>query len=438
MTLEDIDREMNTRAETGNEENLRQVSAVQDGGGEVFPSAGLLEACRTKWQYGNWAELATLSEQRMQADPDRGKVAILVAAAQSQCGDMQQARQFARKALEWGCSREIAARVLVSAATNSIACAADALGEEQAARAHFEDAVSLVEPQADAALLAQTRRIRQLAQAGFLPQAAKLIDAQLREANCSQDYGQGCIDALTGDIRALQAELRAVQRRDSKSAADRNRGPGRTRLPRDQVAPPFVVAAAGVPRSGSTWVYNAARLLCEKAGLSCYADWCEDYRPGSHADYDIHLVKLHGKEQFTFPAHRILSSRRDLVERLASLVRMGWLEEDPASLQRAADHQAELAEYWAERTDNETQYSDILERPEKAVKDIARAMDISCPDDTAADIARQLARLPVPAETDNQRGHDSQTLLHPNHRATDEQRGKHLAVVRAALSKAPG
>ncbi|UWQ86108.1 hypothetical protein [Leisingera caerulea] len=429
---------MNARAETGNEEGLRQVPAAQDGGGEVFPSAGLLEACRTKWQYGNWAELATLSEERMQADPDRGKVAILVAAAHSQCGDMPQARRFSRKALEWGCSREIAARVLISAATNSIACVADALGEEQAARAHFEETIGLVEPRADAVLLAQTLRIRQLALAGSLQQAAKLIDEQLREANRNQDNSQGCIVSLTGNIRALQAELRAMQRRSPKSVAGRNGESGRPRLPRDQVAPPFVIAAAGVPRSGSTWVYNAARLLCEKAGLRCYAEWCEDYQPDRHADYDVHLVKLHNMEEFSFPAHRVLSTRRDLVERLASLVRMGWLKEDPVSLQRAAESHSELAEYWAERTDNETLYSDIMERPEKAVKDIARAMDIPCPDKTATDISRQLARLPVPAETENQRGHDSQTLLHPNHRATVDQRDKYIAAVRAALSKAPG
>lgn len=436
--IEGISKDGSASVETENEGSLKQVVMAHEGGGAVFPSAGLLEACRTKWQYGNWTELATLPEERMQSDPDRGKVAILVAAAHSHCGDMQQARRFVSKAIKWGCSREIAARVLVSAATNSIACVADALGEEQAARAHFEEAISLVEPHADAALLAQTRRIRQLAQVGFLPQAAELIDKQLQEANRDQDYGHGRIDALTGSIRALQSEVRAIQKRDAKSAGERSCESGRRLLPRDQMVPPFVVVAAGVPRSGSTWVYNAARLLCDKAGLRCYAEWCEDYRPGNHADYDIHLVKLHNVEQFSFPAHRVLTTRRDLVERLASLVRMGWLKEDPASLQRAADRQAELTEYWAERTDNETEYSDILAQPEKAVKDIARAMDIPCPDETAADIARQLAKLPVPSKTDNPRDHDSQTLLHPNHRATDEQRGKYLAAVRAALSKASG
>ncbi len=416
-------------------ESLRQDSAAHDGGSDVFPSAGLLEACRTKWQYGNWRELSSLSEEKIQGDSDRGKVAILVAAAHSHCGNMQEARRFVRKALEWGCSREIAGRVLTSAVTNSIACVADALGEAQAARAHFEEAISLVEPQADVTLLAQTRRIRQLGQAGFLPQAARLIEEQLRQADQSLDYDQGSIEALSGDFRALQVELRAMQSQISRGregGADNSRG---SRLPRNQVARPFVVAAVGVPRSGSTWVYNAARLLCEKAGLSCYAEWCEDYEPASHVDYDIHLVKLHRKEDFTFPAHRVLSTRRDLVERLASLVRMGWLKEDPVSLRRAADHQAELAEYWAELTDNETQYSDILERPEKAVKDIAQSIDIACSDELASDIAHQLAKLPTPTKPDNQRGHDSRTLLHPQHRATDDQRDKYLAVVRAALSK---
>lgn len=75
--IEGISKDGSASVETENEGSLKQVVMAHEGGGAVFPSAGLLEACRTKWQYGNWTELATLPEERMQSDPDRGKVAIL-------------------------------------------------------------------------------------------------------------------------------------------------------------------------------------------------------------------------------------------------------------------------------------------------------------------------------------------------------------------------
>lgn len=37
------------------------------------------------------------------------------------------------------------------------------------------------------------------------------------------------------------------------------------------------IAVAGIPRSGSTWQFNAARLLIEDAGIDHWSGWIEDF-----------------------------------------------------------------------------------------------------------------------------------------------------------------
>ena len=37
--------------------------------------------------------------------------------------------------------------------------------------------------------------------------------------------------------------------------------------------PPLCILVAGVPRSGSTWAFNAARLLLRDAGVTLHAAW---------------------------------------------------------------------------------------------------------------------------------------------------------------------
>lgn len=410
----------------GNGEARRQASRAPT---ELFASAGLLEDCRTKWQYGDWTALTALEQDHIREDPDRGKIAILIAAAHAQNDQFDQARRFAKQALAWGCSREIAARVLISGAQNSLARVACSLQEDSASVAHFEAAVALVEPRADVRLLAQTRRQREIARMGFLEQALDVLGADIALSEQDQAQDPDSLLALKGSLQALRAEIQALQKRRSPLAA----------AERPQIRPagegPVVVAAAGVPRSGSTWVFNAVRLLCSQAGLSCHAEWCEDYQPSDHADCAVHLVKLHNPDQLSFPVHKILTTRRDLVERLASLLRMGWVKEDPASLRKAANGQANLEEYWARRSDNETWYGDILEQPEQALQTIAGVLDIPCDDTTAKTIAEQLRTLPSKSLKQNKHGHDAKTLLHPNHQASEALRREYQEIVQTALSQ---
>ncbi|MBL4919343.1 hypothetical protein [Szabonella alba] len=143
--------------------------------------ATALDRARARWEHGDWAAILALDTPDLENDPEREKLALLLAAAHSHAGGhagaMDRARQLARQALLWGASRTMTARVLLSAAQNSLARAAAALQEDPTP--HFEAAILLVQPHADAPLLARSRRLRELAGMGLLPDAAQALEQEM-------------------------------------------------------------------------------------------------------------------------------------------------------------------------------------------------------------------------------------------------------------------
>lgn len=194
-------------------------------------------------------------------------------------------------------------------------------------------------------------------------------------------------------------------------------------------AVPRVIVVAGVPRSGSTWLFNVARLVLETGYPRVYACWQADYAPDSHATCDVHLVKMHLPEHLTFRPDRILTTRRDLAERLASLIRMGWLTEDPAVVRNAAAAQQELYAFWKARSSLEVDYSALLKQPHDMVQAVARVLDIRLDPSQAEQIADVVAQ----AEPPSQGPYVRLTLLHPGHRSDPETTAALAARVRAIL-----
>lgn len=145
----------------------------------LFEHPPLLESSRTKWQYGEWRDLANIPLESLKEHPDRAKIALLIGAAKAHLGEIPAARALLRQASSWGCRRELIARVLTSAIHNSLGRIAVCLEDDEGAGRHFEEALTLVEPRADAPLLARTRRVRETARMGFLPDAANLIGEDL-------------------------------------------------------------------------------------------------------------------------------------------------------------------------------------------------------------------------------------------------------------------
>jgi SAM-dependent methyltransferase len=122
----------------------------------------LLERSRTHWKIGDWKSLTQLSVDNLQNHYERAELALIVAAAHLQVGDMSKARSFIRLAQDWGCSKKLLSQILIAGVYNTLGKAAAIAGNEQRALAHFENGVRIVRPGGDVRLLTQARVGRQM------------------------------------------------------------------------------------------------------------------------------------------------------------------------------------------------------------------------------------------------------------------------------------
>lgn len=380
--------------------------------GDMLAGSSALDQARARWEHGDWAAILTLDTPALENDPERAKLALLLSAAHSHAGAPDRARHLARQALVWGASRTMAARVLLSAAQNSLARAAAALEED--ATPQFEAAIRLVQPHADVPLLARSRRLRELATLGLLPQAAEALEQELGLVRA-----EGVVPSVAqlADLQVRMGELRSLL--DGVIPAPRRK---KRRKP--------TVVIAGVPRSGSTWLYNATRLLLESAGRKVHARWHADYTPDRDDNAEMHLVKVHNPEQLTFPHDLILTTNRDIVDRLASLIRMGWLAENEEAVRKARQGHEQLYAFWKVRTDLEVAFDMIRKHPERAIQSVAAVLDIPCNPKIAAEVNRKINALKEP---ENGKAPDKVSQMHPGHRSDGTQTARIAEWIRTIL-----
>lgn len=153
----------------------------------------LLERARTQWQFGDWSSLAEIDRETIQHHPERGKLALLVAAGFLQAGLSNDARQFLRLAQDWGCSKKLIMQILAAGVHNSLARAAALAGQQPRAMKHFEMAIRVGTPGSDVRLFAQARAAEQLQQLNSLGYPLPLSESRSRlQAPSAQAAEQQC------------------------------------------------------------------------------------------------------------------------------------------------------------------------------------------------------------------------------------------------------
>lgn len=173
-------------------------------------------------------------------------------------------------------------------------------------------------------------------------------------------------------------------------------------------APDALVLAAGMPRSGSTWLYNALRLLLARNGLPYSAGWLTDleHRVGAVPvllkvhDFDPALVER---------AAGIAYSFRDLRDALASARRkFGRTPSLPHARRLLEAHQQ-----WLPRADFVMRYETMLQDPPGTLQALAAAFGLEAGDTEV--LSAELGRLDYAASDDGNGRYNTVNLMHRDH-----------------------
>jgi len=185
-----------------------------------------LSRAKALWFFGDWQSLASISRKEIETHPERGRLALLVASANSQTGNDQKARELVRAALDWDCPPRLIAQVLAAGVHNSLGRAAALKQDEQRLKHHFSTAVATVAGAEQAELVSQARAVREMSRLGLMPQAAQLLDTALTDAQAATGLRplqkQAGLDALKREMALLRSEVTSLQQTRSALPADQS------------------------------------------------------------------------------------------------------------------------------------------------------------------------------------------------------------------------
>lgn len=167
------------------------------------------------------------------------------------------------------------------------------------------------------------------------------------------------------------------------------------------------IIVAGLYRSGSTWLFNVVRFICEEHGTvySCFEDQYDQWESGK---FDFEIVKAHKFDEIWIPGSVILTSIRPWKEVRKSMIRLRELNKTGNKTQHI---RIPTFLEWLARWNNHNNYcmefKDIYTRPLGVIKEVAAAISLDC---EAKAIYEKVQALKPPKD-----GIDKVTLMHSNH-----------------------
>ena len=175
------------------------------------------------------------------------------------------------------------------------------------------------------------------------------------------------------------------------------------------------IVCAGMVRSGSTILYNIARLLYEEkyGAKNVYACWIKGYRRGDPRE--IHVVKTHQFDnKFIKDGAKVLTSRRDMRDVAASLMRKGWIKPRVnivASIAKA------LSRYsaWYKHSIYDMKYEDMKTDLVRIINDVAAALELDFSNEEVAKIKKKLESLTYMSDGKRNNVYNEKNLYHKHH-----------------------
>lgn len=169
---------------------------------------------------------------------------------------------------------------------------------------------------------------------------------------------------------------------------------------------------AGMHRSGSTWMFNTVRLALMMAGRDVYATTAE---PPALYDKDnpapFHVVKTHAyRSSLARDAAYVMSSKRDLRDIAASMVRLGKLPNEPEPLLDFLQGEVKRLDQWRTYARLVGTYEEMIRDKVEYTRLLLRGLDIA---GGATLVSREVEALQVPSR--EAKTYDPVTLLTPGH-----------------------
>lgn len=112
----------------------------------------------TQWQFGDWESIASINITEVQEVAIRAKVALLMAAAHQQLGDVDKTKEYFNLARYLGCSREQCLQMMISGVYNILGCATSIIDKRSEHVCElFSKSIQIASPYSDAELITGMR-----------------------------------------------------------------------------------------------------------------------------------------------------------------------------------------------------------------------------------------------------------------------------------------
>jgi hypothetical protein len=175
-----------------------------------------------------------------------------------------------------------------------------------------------------------------------------------------------------------------------------------------------LILVAGMIRSGSTWLYNAARLILIYESHDVYGCWIDDLDENKAGVAGNVLVKIHAmNDAIASKADIILTCHRDLRDVALSIQDIGWASDDSKVVDQVGYARA-CHDYWLPKAALNISYEYICGHPIDALRKIAKVIGCHLSERQLADVATELSNMKIDS---TKNGYDLANLLHPNHKS---------------------
>ena len=203
---------MNRNKNNEIQDTITDWESLSNEGGQLS-----LTSAKAYWYFGKWELLTKLDAREFSEDPQRALFALLKASAHQQLDEHEDAEKYTRLALQWGCNNRSVAQVLIAGVHNTLGRAAALTNNDEKMLEHFENAIDVGDKNSDAQLVQHARSVQEMARLGLLPQAAALIDDEiktnLKHKTSRPNELEAKISVLSTEIENLNHELSVSQKK---------------------------------------------------------------------------------------------------------------------------------------------------------------------------------------------------------------------------------